>query len=187
MRDIVAIAMREDALNLFARYITQPSPFNGIVFLLCERKWDKLQPLDYYDEYSEAVATNDREFESLWKAACKNAERDSWVTSMASFIPVPEDSNMIILTNHSQQCGAGSLISESAMREVFKRLGTRQIIMLPSSIHEVIFIPKLDGIDMDEYTNMVREMNSQSFVGNSSLADKAYEFSFEDYLVGNIG
>lgn len=48
--------------------------------------------------------------------------------------------------------------------------------MLPSSVHEVLVVPKMDGTTLDAMDKMVREVNATTVAEEEQLADHAYEF-----------
>ena len=69
--------------------------------------------------------------------------------------------------------GAGLLYCEEFLKEMEKKIGTYYI--LPSSIHELIFVPA-DTAVKDDLTYMVKEVNSLEVVtDNDYLADRAFE------------
>ena len=55
----------------------------------------------------------------------------------------------------------------------------KDLIILPSSIHEVILIPAYDHDSYDELTSMVKEVNSTQLSKEEILSDHVYFYSRE--------
>lgn len=80
---------------------------------------------------------------------------------------------MLVITSENQLDGASCLMSEPALEEARQRLGTDEVICLPSSRHEIIMIPADERTDTEALASMVREIN-----GNGTVAA-------EDFLSDN--
>lgn len=80
---------------------------------------------------------------------------------------------MYIVTNQSGIYGASRLLDGDAVRGLAGRFGT-DLAMLPSSIHEAIFIPLLEGADIQELSAIVQMVNSSDVVPEEVLSDHAY-------------
>ena len=67
-------------------------------------------------------------------------------------------------------------MSRKELRE-FKKKFTEGFFVIPSSIHEVLVMPKgFGGNDLESLTAMVREVNATAVVPEEQLADVAFEF-----------
>lgn len=71
--------------------------------------------------------------------------------------------NMFVLSNDSELNGASCILYDSVIRN-FARLQERNVIVLPSSIHEVILVPEEEDTDVEFLQDLVLEAN-QSAVG----------------------
>ena len=80
---------------------------------------------------------------------------------------------MYIMTSQDGLHGASRLLDGDAVRGLAGRLGT-DLAMLPSSIHEAIFIPLLEGADIQELSAIVQMVNSSDVVPEEVLSDHAY-------------
>ena len=78
---------------------------------------------------------------------------------------------MNVATLDSKMYGGGLLYCEEFLKAIIEEIGDCYI--LPSSIHELIFVPVLFGSE-EELTNMVREVNATQVYENEYLADKAF-------------
>lgn len=95
------------------------------------------------------------------------------ITNMAEMgMPLPEAEQMTIVTNESMLCGAVAVITMK--KEIEKRFPGGYIV-LPSSIHEVIIVPR-DAGDKDYMVDMVREINSAMVAPEEQLSNNIYEF-----------
>ena len=82
------------------------------------------------------------------------------------------DDPMNVATLDCKMYGAGLLYCEEFLKEMEKKIGTYYI--LPSSIHELIFVPTYIGTK-DDLEMMVREVNASKVSEDEYLADKVFE------------
>lgn len=88
-----------------------------------------------------------------------------------------EDEKMFILTNESKTNGAITILYKDVIRDVADRLN-KDIFIIPSSIHEVIIVPKKDeSDDRDRLTGMLREVNGASVPDNEVLSNDLFEYT----------
>lgn len=91
-----------------------------------------------------------------------------------------EDEKMFILTNRNKTNGAITMLYKDVIRDVADRLN-RDIFIIPSSIHEVIVVPKKDELnDRDRLTSMLRDVNSNSIEDNEVLSNDLFEYTRSD-------
>ena len=93
---------------------------------------------------------------------------------------VPE---MYVLTNVSKLNGATMILNKGIMDSVLDRAG-RDVIIIPSSIHEVIIVPiPEESIDASEYAKMIQDVNKSQLSPNEILSDHAYLYTRKDGLM----
>lgn len=92
-------------------------------------------------------------------------------TFMDAFPPL-DGPPMIVLTNERGVQGANALLSEKALAEVERRIGS--YVVLPSSLHEVICIPIDEKMDPDTLRSMVREVNLGQVAPEERLSDEVF-------------
>ena len=63
-----------------------------------------------------------------------------------------------------------------------QKLG-KDLYILPSSIHEVILLPKLPIFEKNELVNMVREVNTEGVAADEILSDNVYEYNRNERLI----
>lgn len=88
----------------------------------------------------------------------------------------PENLRMYVLTNQSKYYGASGILDHSTLHRISEQIG--DFIVLPSSIHEVIIIPKNE--DMGDYSRlaaMVKEVNAAVVLPEERLSDHVYVYS----------
>ncbi len=80
---------------------------------------------------------------------------------------------MYVLTNKSKLNGASSMLYENVLEDI-ATLFERDIYILPSSIHEVILIPKNDDIEETYLSRMVNDVNETQLKTEEILSNHAY-------------
>lgn len=84
-----------------------------------------------------------------------------------------QEPEMYILTNREIWYGAALILSEHIRKEMLKKMKTEMYI-LPSSIHEVILLPKDESISEQELLSKVQEINKTAVKEEEFLADHVY-------------
>ncbi|MDO5382035.1 MAG: DUF5688 family protein [Eubacteriales bacterium] len=84
--------------------------------------------------------------------------------------------NMYILTNECKLNGAACILYPGVLEEFADSIRS-DLYIIPSSIHEVILIPKDGAMDKNSLTNMVREVNAEGVPRDEVLSDVVYEYS----------
>lgn len=89
---------------------------------------------------------------------------------------------MYILTNSKKIYGAISILYEGILREIWEKLEMNYYI-LPSSIHEVIVVPKMEQNTAQGLLAMVKEVNRTHVDEEEILSDSIYYY---DGISGNL-
>lgn len=89
---------------------------------------------------------------------------------------------MFVLTNRAKINGASCILYENVLKNFAAKMDC-DLYILPSSIHEVILLPKLPTFDKDELAGMVREVNSEGVSKEEILSDHVYVYNREDGLI----
>ena len=136
--------------------------------------------------------------DDVYKAALKNTPDllHSKISSMAALFEkcgvnvdgeevdlkdyVPSD--MYVLTNESKLNGAACILYENVLYDFAQKLGA-DLYILPSSVHEVILLPKLSMFEKDELVNMVKEVNTEGVAADEVLSDHLYEYNRTERLI----
>ncbi len=86
-----------------------------------------------------------------------------------------QEIQMYVLTNRNRYHGAAVILYEGLLTKIAESFH-RSFYMLPSSIHEVILIPANNGIEEDNLSKMVQEVNETQLMSEEVLANHAYYF-----------
>ncbi len=87
-----------------------------------------------------------------------------------------ESSNMYVLTNKDRLFGAASLLYAKGIKELSDRL-QKNLIILPSSVHEVILLPDEGTSAKEFYRNMVKEVNDTQVDEEERLSYSVYYYN----------
>ena len=94
---------------------------------------------------------------------------------------LPFDENrrgkMYVLTNRENLYGAAGILDKTMIREF---AGNRNFFILPSSLHEIIFVPDDDGLKGKEFDEMVAEINETVVRKEDKLSDHSYYYDAQE-------
>lgn len=128
--------------------------------------------------------------DELWAAAEQNTFADSTICSMAQIlvemgmldaddaVELPVDSFMYVISNHSRQRGASSILNKQLLQQFAAEHNCKKLVILPSSIHECILIPCDEEVDIENFDAMVQEVNSTQVAPEEVLLDRALIVNF---------
>ena len=91
---------------------------------------------------------------------------------------VPTDDKLFVLTNNQKLNGAAALLDEKMMEQIAERVGN-DFYILPSSVHEVLIVPKEAGMDFKDLEAMVQEVNATQVAPQDKLSDHVYQYDIE--------
>lgn len=121
--------------------------------------------------------------EEAWEAAQKNIEAETSLLRLADLmkneygVELPEDDpiTLYVLTNTQRVNGAAALLNKEVLKGLCKKHKTNRLLVMPSSIHEVIIMPYTEYDESIEvYTQMVSQINEQSVDPMDRLINKAF-------------
>ena len=82
---------------------------------------------------------------------------------------------MFVATNNKKVNGAGVILYEGLLKTFAKKIGS-DFYILPSSIHEVIFVPANGDMDVRYLIQMVKEVNATEVSPSEVLSDNVYKY-----------
>lgn len=88
-----------------------------------------------------------------------------------------DEGGFSILTNRKKQYGAAGILNTDLLAR-FADMVKSNLFLLPSSIHEVIVVPDNGGVTLEEYTEMVRDVNATMLRKEERLADHPYYYDW---------
>lgn len=151
------------------KIIKKPSKFEGIEEYLIVIK-DEVS----YKLPMAVVRKSNLDLVELWRTAYENTIKNSKAETMQEALGIiSSGTKMTVLTNELKVKGASAVIDYELLKKVAKDYKCKKLIMLPSSIHEVIVIPCEENTDLELYSHLVRECN-KSVDQKEILSDRAY-------------
>lgn len=124
----------------------------------------------------------------LYEAAMENLENDGYcfqnMEALLKDMPkmegagfkepdIPEKKEMYVLTNTPQIYGAAGIMNKKLVKEF---TGGRDFYILPSSLHETIFVQASDGDSTEKMNRMVAEVNELEVAKEEWLSDHCYYY-----------
>lgn len=122
--------------------------------------------------------------EEAWTAALRNVCEHTTVESLDKImsdvfgIPydpaVEPDLPLYIVSNSDKIKGAGSILNKARLQEFGKKYGADRLVILPSSIHEMLIFPYFVGVNLEDMKKLVKEINLSDVAPEERLTDSAY-------------
>ena len=124
--------------------------------------------------------------EQLHQQAVQNMEKDGYefqdlwgvVTEMMDMEETEEEQDahkpeMYVLTNRDKSYGAAGILNKKLLKEF---AGDRDFIILPSSVHETLFVPVIEDTDRAFYDGLVLKVNGEYVSVEERLSDHSYYY-----------
>lgn len=86
-----------------------------------------------------------------------------------------EDDSIFVFTNRYRTKGASGMLRTDLLAE-FAKEQDRDLIILPSSVHELLLVPDHGGYDIEALRDMVREINRGSVEKEEWLSSEIYVY-----------
>ena len=87
------------------------------------------------------------------------------------------DPGMYVLSNGNKSFGAAAMLDTDTMDKIREEVG--DFYILPSSVHEVLIVPKREDMHLSDLEAMVQEVNATQVAPNEVLSDHVYEYDPE--------
>ena len=84
---------------------------------------------------------------------------------------------IFVVSNKDGLDGASVLASPEAMQLIQARLGGSELIIIPSSVHEILVLRREDAPNVSELNQIIREVNQAEVSEKARLADHAFSFN----------
>ena len=86
---------------------------------------------------------------------------------------------MWVLSNCEQYFGASAILYKGLMKKIALKIGAKELVILPSSLHECILLPLSKDFSTCYFQSMVREINATQLNREDKLSDSIYLYSLE--------
>lgn len=80
----------------------------------------------------------------------------------------------IVCSNKERNFGANVLLNEELLDSLHEKYGN--LVIIPSSVHEVIVMQADSGADRDEFVNMIQSVNTEQLTDTEVLSDHPYYY-----------
>lgn len=97
----------------------------------------------------------------------------------ALFDDVPDKSPLYVLTNKNSTGGASCILYEGCLAEFAQKLNS-DILILPSSLQEILLTLDAEDVDYEDLEAMVRHINLEEVPDEGVLSDRIYRYSLGD-------
>ncbi len=166
------IGVQKESMEMLVK---KPSGFDGIEAYLFMR-WGQGFSVKIKNELLKIA---DISVEEAWKRAEKAVYDDTKLTTIGNILGgmgefPTEEQQMYVVTNKQGVKGASAILNKQQIKNVAKRCGKKRLVMLPSSVHEVLLIPYDDSMDIGELSGMVASINETVVAPEDRLTDRAY-------------
>lgn len=160
--------------------VKRDSGFNGIESYLMI-KWEEDDKYCYVKITHEFLCILNINANEVWEQAERNTNKETKIVTMDQMLNETirtedciESMPLFVVTNKSNNRGASAILNRSALAEFGRKHNIKKAIVMPSSIHEMILYPYECDDDMENYTNLVKEINKKEVLPEEQLADQAY-------------
>lgn len=85
------------------------------------------------------------------------------------------DIPLYVLSNSRAEDGAAAITRPEILKDIIEKLGP--VYVLPSSVHEVLILPKAQAPDVESLRAMVQEVNATQVAPEERLSGNVYEIS----------
>lgn len=96
-----------------------------------------------------------------------------------------EPAPFYVLTNQAGLGGAACMLYDGILKDFGERMGS-DLLILPSSVHEVLLLPFNNDGQIEELCRMVSEINSQEVPGDERLSNQVYRFTRDSGLLSLV-
>lgn len=81
---------------------------------------------------------------------------------------------LYVISNRKRRKGASAILNKKALAEFGRKYHLDKVVVLPSSIHEMILFRYTDKVDLESFSDMVGIVNCTEVAPEERLTDRAY-------------
>lgn len=189
IRDHVYLGLQRESTEDLLKEKCYLEGLETYMYVRSESKNDGIYSMKLKRDFIEKT---DMDEQDLWNRARANTYADVKVKTMAEIISemcgIPYDElsdgydenstyapTIYVVSNNSMMRGASAILNKKVMEDIGRKHGTDTLVILPSSIHEVLVVPYKDGMSMDDMRAMVSEVNATEVLPEDQLISEAYK------------
>lgn len=117
--------------------------------------------------------------ELINKKEAENEDITEIASGLISEVMYEADNNgafkMYVLTNHQRVNGANTILYKNVLKNFASQIDS-DLYILPSSIHEIIIVPKEPGVSEKMLKKTVKDVNEQNVIEEEWLSDNVYTY-----------
>lgn len=171
-----------------------------------ERDYVYFEFLDMVETFYVPLDTNDEErliiteaiidkvgmtSKELLQAAKRNIDKCWQIKSLSELmgelmgVPAPAsetDVPLFVATTNNRSHGASVFLSDSLMEAAYGKFGC-EVIILPSSVHEILLMPKSDSYEYETLLSIVRTVNRTEVSEEDFLSDNVYVYKDGNFQI----
>lgn len=134
------------------------------------------------EEIEKAAFENTRQFFRMATIAETLAKYGGMMAPPSCFTPNDNPLNhMLVVTTDTTAWGASAIADTEYLDKIAKTYGGSDFIIFPSSVNEIITIPKDDVETTDGLVEMVKDINSTEVQPTEFLSDSVYIYNAEKH------
>lgn len=127
------------------------------------------------DIFPPDLKTMSQIMEDILREGQNNGETEEFMQKFSRPEPL---SPLYVLTNSAGINGACTILYPHVLQD-FSRQLKQDLVILPSSIHEVLLLPYDENVSLDELSDMVKQVNQAEVPVEDQLSDHVYYYSCE--------
>jgi len=109
-------------------------------------------------------------------------DREQAEQMLEAMMPPMEDGKMYVLTNEQKTNGAAVILNDKVMDQISEKVGG-EFYILPSSVHELLIVPRDAGMEVPELEKMVCEVNATQVSVEERLSDHVYAYDAQSHEI----
>lgn len=167
------------------RYYKEFPGLEGCLYLKEEREDGSTVSLSFDKVMLPAAGILEKE---AWKRAEQNVRRDLVIDDLGSIvsqafgIDVSEDEDeyikLYVVTNRCCYKGASGVLDREIMEKFARGHNCRQVMVIPSSVHEMLLLPHAERFDEDDISRIIKQVNAESVDPKDQLGDRPFILEF---------
>lgn len=159
--------------------VTEPSIYTGLekyIFLEAV-DGEQVRTCSSPDVLRQFCALAEISTNEIWRIAKQNTREHTLIATMGEMLGEEEidtePPQLYVVTLDTGRRGAGAAALAWTIADFVKQHNAHEVMVIPSSIHEMLFIPDFPG-SVEDLTKLVEEVNRNEVEPEERLIDKAY-------------